>query len=53
MNSGEIRFGSVLGFLSTTLICQTDTLNDLLQTRQNEIQQVFELGKRIGKVNEH
>lgn len=29
-------------------ICQTDTLNDLLNKHNAEIQQVFELGKRIG-----
>lgn len=30
-------------------ICQTDTLNDLLQNHQTEIAKVFNLGKRIGE----
>ncbi len=35
-------------------VCQTDKLNDLLEIHKTEIQQVFELGKRIGeKANEH
>lgn len=30
-------------------VTETDTLNDLLEKRQKEIQQVFELGKHIGE----
>lgn len=30
-------------------VCRTNNLNDLLENRQTEMQQVFELGKGIGK----
>ena len=30
-------------------VTKTDTLNDLLEKHQKEIQQIFELGKRIGE----
>lgn len=54
LNSIQHYFGHLgIKTVERVSVCQTDTLNDLLQTRQNEIQQVFELGKRIGKVNEH
>lgn len=54
LNSIQHYFGHLgIKTVERVSVCQTDTLNYLLQTRQNEIQQVFELGKRIGKVNEH
>ncbi|MDE5666811.1 MAG: flavodoxin family protein [Clostridia bacterium] len=53
LNSIQHYFGHLgIETVERISVCQTDTLNDLLKSRQNEIQQVFELGKRIGEVND-
>lgn len=53
LNSIQHYFGHLgIETVERISICQTDTLNDLLEKHQTEINQVFELGKRIGEIND-
>ena len=50
LNSIQHYFGHLgIETVERISICQTDTLNDLLEKRQTEIAKVFEFGKRIGE----
>lgn len=49
LNSLQHYFGHLgIETIERISICQTDTLNDLIEKHQKEIMYVFELGKRIG-----
>lgn len=50
LNSIQHYFGHLgIETVERISICQTDTLNDLLEKHQKEIAKVFELGKHIGE----
>ncbi|MDE6585345.1 MAG: flavodoxin family protein [Clostridia bacterium] len=51
LNSIQHYFGHLgIETIERISITETDTLNDLVEKHQKEIQQVFELGKYIGKI---
>lgn len=50
LNSVKHYFGHLgIETVEEVSICQNDTLNDLIEQHQTEIQHVYELGKRIGQ----
>ena len=54
LNSFQHYFGHLgIETVKNISICQTDTLNDLLEKHQMEIKQVFDLGKHIGNTTLH
>lgn len=53
LNSIQHYFGHLgIDTVERISVCQTDTLNDLLNNHQEEIGKVFELGKCIGETND-
>ncbi len=52
LNSIQHYFGHLgIETVERISVCQTDSLNDLLEKHQAEIQHIFELGKRMGKAS--
>ena len=53
LNSIQHYFGHLgIETIERISICQTDTLNDLLDRHQTEIRRIFESGKFIGELND-
>ncbi len=51
LNSIQHYFGHLgIETVESISVCQTDTLNDLLEKHQTEIKQIYELGRRIGEM---
>lgn len=51
LNSIQHYFGHLgIETVKKISVCKTDTLTDLLENHQKEIQQVFDLGKHIGEI---
>lgn len=53
LNSIQHYYGHLeIGTIERISVCQTYTLNDLLEKHRTEINRIFELGKKSGKAND-